>query len=261
MADTPQKVWLLWSDGHFSVTRSLQGQLGHDQVRPAYDHCVWSSSHLSRPLRGPGLIWSHGVQIIYFAPTTFASTNILSLWEVNFFQAIFVDELDSFFVRVRVFHLKRIQQFIIVMKSFKESKIFMWLWPWKYAYEIICLWKLFCSFYQDADIVSCQVFQNLILVWIPIEVFVGENCLLLLALLVQLWTINCRVELKRRFAWNSVRTCLMLILISKTYKCSGKYWAFCRQSPAFLGLKQHWAAHGNPRCGTSRLSRKRRFQG
>ena len=186
---------------------------------------------------------------------------LLRLWEVNFFQAVFVDELDSFFVRVRVFHLKRIQQFIIVMKSFKESKIFMWLWPWKYAYEIICLWKLFCSFYQDADIVFCQVFQNLILVWIPIEVFVGENCLLLLALLVQLWTINSRVELERRFAWNSVRTCLMLILISKTYKCSGKCWAFCRRSPAFLGLKQHWAAHGNPQCGTSRLSRKRRFQG
>ena len=102
------------------------------------------------------------------------------------------------------------------MKSFKESKIFMWLWPWKDAYEIICLWKLFCSFYQDTDIVSCQIFQNLILVWIPIEVFVGENCLLLLALLVQLWTINSRVELERRFAWDSVRTCLMLILIRLT---------------------------------------------
>ena len=164
---------------------------------------------------------------------------------MNFFLAVSVYELDSFLIGVWVSHLKSVQQFIVVGKWVKEAEIFMRLWTWKDAYETICLWKLFSCFYQNTDITSCELFQNLILVWISIEVIVGESRLLLLPLFVQLWAINGWVEPKRGFAWKSVRLWLMLTGLT----CVGGYVELlasgCQSFWVGNGTERHMVAH-NP---------------
>ena len=103
------------------VTKTLLGRVQPLSNQLMTDHCVWSPAcprhtYLDCPQVQLPYLGSLRADYLFLTVKKYLSRNILSLRKVNFSLAVFVNELDPFFVGVSVFMLKRIQQFIIIGK-------------------------------------------------------------------------------------------------------------------------------------------------